>query len=177
MQAVTKFRGVVVLLMLAMAPVAQADPFLGKTGAWEMTGSVKFEPNEHNEARRQKMTPEQRAQEDKQLAEASKTHTAKLCFTRKDMDQDELAAIDHVQDNCTRKTLEKSATRVVAEKACPGPKGYTMTVTYEANSPESVKMQAVFVYPEKGTVRVEAQERWLGESCADVPDPMKQLHR
>ncbi len=173
MQAGILIRGAIVL-MLAMAPAAHADPFLGKPGSWEMTGSVKFEPNEHNEARRQKMTAEQREVEDRQLAAASRTHTGKVCFTRKNMDQDELAVIDHVQDNCTRKTLEKSATRVVAEKVCPGPKGFTMTATYVASSPDSMKIQVVFVYPDKGTVRIETQARWLGESCADVPDPMKQ---
>ncbi len=169
MQAVTIFRSAVVLV-LAMAPSAHADPFLGKPGTWEVTGSAKFEPNEHNEARRQKMTPEQRAEEDRQFAEASKTHTEKVCFTKKDMEQDELAIIDRKQDDCTRRTLEKSATRIVSEKVCPGPKGFTMTGSIEASSPESMKMQIVFVYPEKGTVRVEVQARRVGESCAGVPN-------
>ncbi len=172
MQSVTIFRSAVVL-MLAMAPSAHADPFLGKPGTWEMSGTAKFEPNEHNEARRQKMTPEQRAEEDRKLAEMSKTHTTKMCFTRKDMEQDELAVIDRKQDDCTRKTLEKSATRVVSEKVCPGPNGLTVTTSIEASSPESMKLLAVIVYPERGTLRMEAQARWAGENCAGVPSQAK----
>ncbi len=167
MQTVTLFRGVVVVSMLAMAPVAQAEQFLAKPGAYEVTGKFTLEPNVRNEARRQKMTPEQRAQEDKQLAEMSKPHTSKMCFSKKDMELDEIAVIDRFQDNCTRKTLAKSPTRVVSQKACPN--GQTVTFTVEAGGPESMKMEAVIVNPEMGTLRREGQARWVGESCADVP--------
>ncbi len=165
MQAGKVFRAAIVL-MLAMAPCAHADPFLAKPGAWEVNGNTTFEPNEHNAARRQKMTAAQRAEEDRQLVEMAKTRTSKICFSKKEMELDEIAAIDDRGGKCTVKNVSKSPTRVVSEKVCPD---FTGTYSLEASSPESMKMQIVLVYPEKGTLRVEGQGRWVGESCADVP--------
>ncbi len=144
---------------------AAADSFKAKPGAWEMTTVAvttgAFIPPETAA----KMSPEERARMEKQLQEISgkpNTLVRRACFTQQELDRALLAPLSE-RDNCTEKTVSKSATKIHLERTCSPP--LTATWVVEAQTPESMTVSAELALPNGAKLHVESKGKWLGASC------------
>jgi hypothetical protein len=120
-----------------------------------------------------KMPPEQRANIEKALqARAGKPSTlvTQSCVTQQDLDQDRIIKSEH-EEQCRKKVISKSASKIVIEQTCGAPSASTSTVVIEAKTPESIAATMDLVQAGTGgKVHVDIKGRWLGTSCAGVKD-------
>ncbi|WHZ11150.1 MAG: hypothetical protein OJF60_001589 [Burkholderiaceae bacterium] len=159
--------GVVALV----ATAARADSFNVKPGAWESTSTSTTTGIMIPQDMLSKMPPERRAKiEEAMRAQSGKarTTTHKYCVTEKDLDEDRLFK-DPRDNQCSRKVLSKSSTRIDIEQTCgAAPNTMAMHATVEATSSTSVTMTADGQMQGGGKMHVEAKSHWLGASCAGI---------
>ncbi|MEO6972060.1 MAG: DUF3617 domain-containing protein [Rhodoferax sp.] len=158
-------------LMVALPLYGFADSFNVKTGAWEMTTTAVSTGNFMPPEMLARMSPEQRARMERAMqAHSGKPTTAvdKHCVTKEDLDQDGFFKSDN-ENQCSRKIVQKSATRVVLEQTCGAPRASTATVIVEIQTPESVTTAIDIVMAGgNGKVHMQGHGRWLGASCAGI---------
>ena len=161
----------VVAVMVALPLYGFADSFNVKPGAWEMTTTTTSTGSVMPAEALAKMSPEQRAKVEQAIQASSgkpTTRVDKHCVTQNDLDEDRLFKSTH-ENQCTRKIVAKSATRIVLEQTCAAPSASTATITIETQSPDSLTTTVDFV---RGggdwKMHLESHGRWLGDSCAGI---------
>jgi hypothetical protein len=158
-------------LVIATPLYAFADSINVKVGAWEMTTTTLMAGMLIPAEAQANMSPEQRAKmEEVMRAQAGKPtlHVTKTCVTKEDLDQDRLLKSDN-ENQCTKKVISKSASKLVFELTCEAPGPTTSTVTVEAKTSESFASTMDMVQAgDRGKVHVEIKGRWLGASCDGI---------
>lgn len=160
--------------VLFASSIASAEPLNAKPGAWEMTvttsGTGNFIPPEALA----KMPSERRAAVEKMMAERSgKTNTSvhQSCVKKEDLERDRFA--EGGDSNCTRKTVSRTASKIVVAMSCPGTPPREGTFIFEAKTPESV-VGMIDQQNGSGKLHVDIAGKWLSASCAGIPDrPVK----
>ncbi len=156
---------------LATPLCAFADSLNVKVGAWEMTTTTLMTGMMVPVEEQAKMSPEQRATiEEAMKAYAGKptTDVSKACVTKEDLDQDRLLMSEE-EDQCKRKIISKSATKIAFELTCEEPDPYKSTVVVEARTSESFVGSMNMVQGDGGgKVHVDIKGRWLGASCDSI---------
>ena len=162
-----------VVLTVALPLYGFADSFNVKTGAWEMTTTTVSTGNLMPPEMLARMSPEQRARMEQAMQAHSGKPTTRVdkdCVTKEDLDQDRLFKSDN-DSACTRKIVQKSATRVVLEQTCGAPRASTATVTIETQTPESVTTAVdIAMAGGSGKMHMQGHGRWLGASCAGIKE-------
>lgn len=156
------------LACLFAAPLClHAEPFAAKPGAWELTTTTvttgAFIPPDEIA----KMKPEERAQLEKHMQEASGkpvTRVTRTCMTRERLDQESMTAFKN-GGPCKRKVVSKTAKKIVVERTCPAPRASTATWTAEAPTPETMNATSDVVLQAGGKMHMEIKGKWLGASC------------
>ena len=158
------------LAALFASSIARAEPLNAKPGAWEMTvtttGAGSIVPPEALS----KMPPERRAMVEKMMAERGGKPNAsvhKSCVKKEDLEHDRFAEGD--DSGCTRNTVSRTASKIVVATSCPGTPPREGTFTFEAKSPESV-VGTIDQQTGSGTFHVDIKGKWLGTSCAGIPE-------
>jgi len=151
-----------------------AASFNVRPGAWQMSMSTLLVGNPLPPEALASMPPEKRARvEEAMKARAGKpvTITHKACVSQEDLDQNRIIQADKNDNQCTRKVLSKSASRLVMEQTCPEPHASTTQMTIEAKTPETLSANIVRVRGDgKGKVTVDVKGFWLGPDCAGIKD-------
>lgn len=149
---------------------AFAAPFDAKPGAWEITTTTLMQGMLIPAEALADMPPEQRTKIEKAMRARSgkpSTHVTKSCVTQQELDQDSMIGTDD-QDDCKKKVISRSATRLVLEKTCPAPRAYAAKWTIVARTPESLAATADLVQAGGGKIHLDIKGRWLGTSCAGI---------
>jgi hypothetical protein len=160
-----------IALVVATPLYAFADSINIKVGAWEMTTTTLMTGMMVPAEAQANMSPEQRAKmEEIMQARAGKpsVHVAKTCVTKEDLDQDRLLKSDN-ENQCTKKIISKSASKIVLEQTCeaPGPSRSTMII--EARTSETLAATMDMVQAGgSGKVHVDIKGRWLGAGCEGI---------
>jgi hypothetical protein len=119
------------------------------------------------------MPPAQRAKLEQSMQARSgkpSTHVSKSCVTKTDLDQDSVLKSDD-EENCKKKIVSKSASKMVYEETCTGENAYKSTVKVESRTPESILASMDMVRDGGGgKIHVDIKGRWLGASCAGIKD-------
>jgi hypothetical protein len=148
-----------------------ADPLNVKVGAWEMTTTTLMTGMMVPVEAQAKMSSEQRAMiQEAMKAYAGKptTDVSKACVTKEDLDQDRLLMSED-EDQCKKKIISKSATKIAFELTCAEPSPYKSTVIVEARTSEGVVGSMNMVQGDSsGKVHVDIKGRWLGSSCDGI---------
>jgi Protein of unknown function (DUF3617) len=158
---------------VAMPLHALADSFNVKPGAWEITMTSLTNGMLIPAEALANMPPAQRARIEKSMQARSgkpSTHVRKSCVTKTDLDQDRILKSDD-EENCKKKIISKSASKIVYEQTCKAPYASRSTVKVEARSSES--MEAVMDMVQGGgggKIHVVIKGHWLGSSCAGIKD-------
>jgi len=158
---------------VAMPLYALADSFNAKLGAWEITSTSMTSGMLIPAEALANMPPDQRARIEKSMQARSgkpSTHVMKSCVTKSDLDQDRVLKSED-DENCKRKIISKSASKIVYEQTCKAPNASKSTVKVETKTPES--MEAVMDMVQvggSGKIHVVIKGRWLGSSCAGIKD-------
>lgn len=153
----------------------RAEPLNARPGAWEMTITTSGAGNVIPPEALAKMPPERRAMVEKMMGEQGgkpNTSVRKSCVRKEDLDQDRFAqgGADSV---CTRKTLSRTASKIVVAMSCPGTPPREGTLTFEAKTPETV-VGTIDQETGSGKFHVDINGRWLSASCEGIPDrPVK----
>ena len=172
------FARTVIMIAVALAagiPLRTlAASFNAKPGAWQVSMTTLVVGNPLPPEALASMPPEKRARvEEAMKARAGKpvTITHKACVSLEDLDQDRIIQADKNDNQCTRKVLSKSASRLVMEQTCPEPHASTTQMTIEAKTPEALSANIVRVRGDgKGKVTVDVKGFWLGPDCAGIKD-------
>ncbi len=160
------------IAFVVAAPLyAFADSINVKVGAWEMTTTALTTGMMIPAEAQANMSPEQRARmEETMQARAGKpsVHVKKTCITKEDLDQDRLLKSDD-KNQCTKKIISKSASKVVFEQTCEAPGPSRSTVSIEARTSETLAATMDMVQAGgSGKVHVDINGRWLGTSCEGI---------
>jgi hypothetical protein len=162
-----------IALTVAMPLFALADSFNAKPGAWEITTTTLTNGMMIPAEALAGMPPEQRARiEQSMMARSGKpsTHVTKSCVTKSDLDRDSMLKSDD-EENCKKKIVSKSASKIVYEETCTGENAYKSTVKVESRTPESMSANVDMVRDGGGgKIHVDIKGRWLGSSCAGIKD-------
>lgn len=156
----------------AMPLYALAAPFGAKPGAWEITTTTLMQGMMIPAEALADMPPEQRAKiENAMRAHSGKpvTRVTKSCVTQQELDQDSMIGTDD-EDDCKKKVVSRSATKLVLEKTCPAPRAYAAKWMIVAKTPESLAATADLVQADGGKIHLDIKGRWLGSSCAGIKD-------
>jgi len=158
---------------VAMPLYALADSFNAKPGAWEITTTTLTKGMMIPAEALAGMPPAQRAKLEQSMQARSgkpSTHVTKSCVTKADLDQDRVLKPDDEQ-NCKRKIISKSASKIVYEEICTGENAYKSTVKLESRTPESISANFDMVRDGGGgKIHVDIKGKWLGSSCAGIKD-------
>jgi hypothetical protein len=150
---------------------AFADSINVKAGAWEMTSTTLMTGMMVPVEAQANMSPEQRAKIEKIVqAYAGKpiVHVAKTCVTQEDLDQDRLLKSEN-ENQCKKKIISKSASKILFEQTCEAPGTSKSTVTIEAKTTESIEARMDMVQAGNGgKVHVDINGRWLGAGCDGI---------
>lgn len=149
----------------ALIPLAHAEGFDIKTGAWAVTTSTAMSGMPIPKASLDRMPPEQRAKmEAMMVARAGKmnSHTSTTCVTKADLDRGQLVKAEDA--NCTRKLISQTARRYEMEETCTGKEPSKTHGKFEATSAESYTGSIDRTQGE-GKVHVEMSGRWLSATC------------
>lgn len=158
-------------VVVATPLYAFADSINVKVGAWEMTTTTLMTGIMVPAEAQANMSSEQRAKiEEIMQAHAGKprVHIAKTCVTKEDLDQDRLLKSDG-ENQCKKKIISKSASKIVFEQTCEAPGPSMSTVIIEAKTLESI--EASMDMAQAGTggkVHVDIKGRWLGAGCDGI---------
>ncbi len=158
------------LAALFASSIASAEPLNAKPGAWEMTVATTGAGSIVPPGALAKMPPEQRALVEKMMADRGgkpNTSVHKSCVKKEDLEHDRFANDD--DSGCTRKTVSRTASKIVVAMSCPGTPPREGTFTFEAKSPESV-VGMIDQETGSGKFHVDIKGRWLGASCAGIPE-------
>lgn len=97
-----------------------------------------------------------------------KTHTMQRCVTKKQLDKNSVFDPNNA-NQCTKKILSKSLTKIVYEQTCAGHESSTSKVTFEAKTPKSIvtsiDMAAGHTHQ---MVHIGIEGQWLSASCAGI---------
>ena len=160
--------------VLFASAAVRAEPLNARPGAWEMTVTTSGTGMVIPPEALAKMPPERRAMVEKMMAERGgkpNTSVRKSCVKKEDLDRDRFAEGD--DSGCTRKTVSRTASKIVVAMSCPGTPPREGTFTFEAKTPESV-VGAIDQQTGSGKFHVDIKGRWLGASCEGIPDrPVK----
>jgi hypothetical protein len=158
-------------LLIATPLHAFADSINIKVGAWEMTTTTLMTGVMIPVEAQANMSPEQRAKIEEIIqARSSKpnVHIAKTCVTKEDLDQDRILNSDY-ENQCKKKIISKSASRIVLEQTCEAPGPSKSTVVIEANTSESIAATMDMMQAGgSGKVHVDIKGQWLGASCEGI---------
>ena len=151
-----------------------AASFNARPGAWEMVLSTTIAGNPIPPETMAKMTPEKRALVEEALkARVSKpiAATYKVCISQEELDDANIVRSGTDDHNCTRKTLSRSATRLVIEQICPAPASTLVRMTIEAPTPEKL-IATIDLERTESTSRthMDIAGRWLGTGCASIEE-------
>ena len=167
-------RAICAAAVLFASSIAGAEPLNAKPGAWEMTVTTSGTGNVIPPEALAKMSPERRATVEKMMAErGGKANTSlhKSCVKKEDLDRDSFAESD--DSGCTRKTLSRTASKIVVAMSCPGTPPREGTFTFEAKTPESV-IGTIDQQTGSGKFHVDVAGKWLSASCAGIAErPVK----
>jgi hypothetical protein len=162
-----------IALTVAMPLYALADSFNAKPGAWEITTTTLTKGMLIPAQALANMPPAQRARVEQSMQARSgkpSTHVTKSCVTKTDLDQDRVLKSDD-EENCKKKIVSKSASKIVYEQTCTAPNASKSTVKVEAMTPESIAASMDMVQGGAGgKIHVDIKGRWLGASCAGIKD-------
>jgi len=157
----------------AMPLYALADSFNAKPGAWEITTTTLTTGMLIPAEALANMPPAQRAKVEKSMQARSgkpSTHVTKSCVTKTDLDQDRVLKSDDEED-CKKKIVSKSASKIIYEQTCTGENAYKSTVKVEARTPESISANMDMVQGGSGAkIHVDIKGKWLGSSCVGIKD-------
>ena len=161
--------------VLFTATAIGAEPLNAKPGAWEMTVTTSGTGNVIAPEALAKMPPERRAMIEKMMVERGgtpNTSVHKSCVKKEDLERDRF--VEGNDDSaCTRKTVSRTATKVVVATSCTGTPPREGTFVFEAKTPESV-VGAIDQETGNGKFHVDIKGKWLGASCEGIPDrPVK----
>lgn len=158
-------------LIVATPLCAFADSINVKTGAWEMTSTTLMTGIMVPAKAQANLSPEQRAK----IGEIVQAHTGKpivhvtkTCVTKEDLDQDRLLESDN-ENQCNKKIISKSASKIVFEQTCEAPGPSKSTVTIEAKTTENIEARMDMVQADNGgKIHVDINGRWLGAGCDGI---------
>ncbi|MGI9025207.1 MAG: DUF3617 domain-containing protein [Burkholderiaceae bacterium] len=160
---------------LFAAAAAGAEPLNAKPGAWEMTVTTSGTGNVIPPEALAKMPPERRAMVEKMMAERGgkpNTSVHKSCVKKEDLERDRFAE-GNDDSACTRKTVSRTATKVVVAMSCSGTPPRRGTFIFEAKNPETV-VGTIDQETGNGKFHVDVNGKWLGASCEGIADrPVK----
>ncbi len=161
-----------VIAFAAAAPLcALADSLNAKPGAWEITTTTLVQGMLIPADVLANMPPEQRDKIEKTMqARAGKpvTRVRQSCITQQNLDEDLFIASDGGQGQCEKKVITKSANKLVLERICPAPQNFTMKLSIEAKTPESLAATTDLAQTGGGKIHMDIKGRWLGSSCAGI---------
>jgi len=141
-----------------------------KPGAWEMSITTITTGNVLSPATLEKLPAEQRAQLEATMRERSgkpSIQMHKTCVSRKDID--ELNLIDAPGENCSRKIITQSSTRVEFEESCGGADPNHKAIGIESKTPESLLLFANIERDNGSKIRLDVSGRWLDADCKGIP--------
>lgn len=156
----------VALAALALAPLAHAESFDIKTGAWEVTMSTAMSGMPVPKDTLDKMSPEQRAKMQAAMAARAgkdSTRTTTTCVTKQDLDRGQIMKSEDA--HCTRKVLAQTASRYEMDETCTGPEPSKTHTRFDAKSSESYTAVMDRTQGEGGKLHVDMSGRWLGATC------------
>ena len=161
--------------LFAAAAATAAEPLNAKPGAWEMTVTTSGTGNVIAPDTLAKMPAERRAMVEKMMAERggkSNTSVHTSCVKKEDLERDRFA--EGKDDSaCTRKTVSRTATKVVVATSCAGTPPRQGTFIFEAKNPETV-VGTIDQETGNGKFHVDVSGKWLGASCEGLVDrPVK----
>ncbi len=160
-----------------VASIAGAESLNAKPGAWEMTVTTSGTGSVIPPEALAKMPPERRAMVEKMMAERGgkpNTSVHRSCVKKEDLERDRFAE-GKDGSTCTRKTVSRTATKVVVATSCAGTPPRQGTFIFEAKNPETV-VGTIDQETGNGKFHVDVSGKWLGASCeglADRPVKMK----
>lgn len=149
----------------ALIPLAHADGFDIKTGAWTVTVRTAMSGMPIPKAALDRMPPEQRAKMEAVMAARArdvKPHTLTTCVTKADLDRGQLMKPENA--NCTRKLIAQTARRYEVDETCAGEEPSKTHGKFEATSAESYTGSVDRTQGE-GKVYIEMSGRWLSATC------------
>ena len=156
---------------LVFPSIACAESLNAKPGAWEMTITTTTTGTVIPTEALEKMQPERRAMVEKMMAErGGQPHTTvnKTCVKKEDLDQERF--LRNSDPSCTRKTVSRSANKVVIAMTCGGTPPREGSFTFEARTPESV-VGVIDQQTDGGNLHVDVAGKWLQASCAGIEPP------
>ena len=156
---------VLTIAAAALIPLAHAERFDIKTGAWAVTTSTAMSGVPIPKASLDRLPPEQRAKIEAMMAARAggvTPHTSTTCVTTADLDRGQL--MKPTDANCTRKFVSQSARRYEMDETCTGTKPSQTHAKYEASSAENFT-GGIDRTQGEGKVHIEMSGRWLSATC------------
>jgi hypothetical protein len=159
-----------VLLSLLGSISAQAEPLKVKPGLWETTTMIEKKGAKHP-TNLDKLTPEQRAKVEKELAARVKreTRTVKSCLREAQIKSGEAFTGNPHRGACSHKFQTQTASDVVASVECRGANKMVGTVKMHAADPEHMAGRIDMTYGASDKLQLlthsEISARWLQADC------------
>lgn len=173
MKAIRSFG--VSLAMLTAALGAQAEPLKVKPGLWETT-TVTEKSGANKPTNLDKLTPEQRAKVEAQLAARAKkeTHTVRSCLREAQIQSAEAFMGSAKQHGCTRKLELQTASDIRAAIECRGganPMSGKVEMHAVGDTAMTGKSEMLYGAPDRLQLltRSEITAKWLGAQCVVAP--------
>lgn len=164
----------VVAGIFAFPLCALADSFNARPGLWEMTSTTLITGMPIPAESLAKLPADQRAKIEETLkARDGKPdmRTNNNCVTQKDLDQDLLFKTS-ANDQCVKKIISRSPTKVAFQQTCPAPTASTSMVTIEAKTPDSLAASIdISQAHATGKIHIDVKGRWLSATCPTAPQP------
>ncbi len=152
------------------AGAARAEPLKVKPGLWETTTTTEKKGNKHP-TNLDKLTPEQRAKVEAELAKRGKkeTHTVKSCLKAEQIKNGDAFMGKSHHGACTRKPETQTPGELVARVECKGANPMSGKVEMHAADPEHMTGKVDMTYGSPGNLQLnshsEISARWLGAQC------------
>lgn len=158
--------------VLALPLGAFADAFNAKPGLWEMTSTTVITGMPIPAESLAKLPPDQRARIEENLKARDGKPDMRVsnnCVTQKDLDQDMLFKTSDT-DQCVKKIIARSPTRVAFQQTCPAPAASTSKVNIEAKTPDSLAANIdISQANATGKIHIDVKGRWLSATCPQAP--------
>jgi hypothetical protein len=171
-----KLKPIYVLVLLgSVGLAAQAEPLKVKPGLWETT-TVTEKSGANKPTNLDKLTPEQRAKVEAQLAARAKkeTHTVKSCLSAAQIKSAEAFMGKAQHHGCTRKAEVQTASDLTARIECPqGANPMTGKVQMHAVNDETMTGKSEMLYGAPNKLQLltksDISAKWLGANCVVAP--------
>lgn len=161
--------------LVALAGAAHAEPLKVKPGLWETT-TVTEKSGASKPTNLDKLTPDQRAKVEAQLATRAKkeTHTVKSCLTAVQIKSAEAFMGKAQHHGCTRKAEVQTASDLVARIECKeGANPMKGKVEMHAVNEETMTGKSEMLYGAPDRLQLltksDITAKWLGANCVVVP--------